>query len=304
MDKIIEALSSLLPEDQIGEVKNAVSEYLENAKTVLEAEYTEKLEEAYVELHSELKNSEDTAVTGYKEAYSVIQDLYNRLEIQKNEYEKAIDEGYEEAYQMLISERGKNENIELDVYEASEDKLAKMKEYMVEKVNSYLEYKSQELYEQARRDVLNDPRMVEHKIALDRVVETVQGYISDEDYAIASSSKIEEANTLAADLKGKMRILEARNVRLDVENKKLDEQVRHAAELISEATANERKARAGNAKNVQGRGRSHTEDVEIISEHNVAEPTPQKNVDNTLVESFDPEELHKLQVLAGTKLND
>ena len=68
-----------------------------------------------------------------------------------------------------------------------------MKEYIVDKVDAFLQYKGGELYEQARRDVLNDPAMAEHKVALDRIVDTVSEYISDEEYTLATSSKLEEA---------------------------------------------------------------------------------------------------------------
>jgi regulator of replication initiation timing len=149
--------------------------------------------------------------------------------------------------------------------------------------------------------------MAEHKVALDRVVETIQDYISDEDYAVAASSKVAEASKQIDELKGKMRILEARNVRMDIENKKLEEQVREAAEIISESTKNEKNERAGKAKNVQGRGRSHTGDTEVIAEyHNkdAAAKAAAKETVGTIVEGFDPAQLRAMQVLAGTRQND
>ena len=307
MDKLLEALSNMLPEDQVKDISEAVKEYLDDAKKELESEFSEKLEEAYVELHGKLQENENTALEGYQQAYSVIQDLRNRLEVQRTEYDKAIDEGYEEAYQMLLKERGKNESLELDVFDAAENKLAEMKEYMVDKLDQFLQYKGQEIYEQARRDVINDPRMAEHKVALDRVVETIQDYISDEDYAVASNNKIEEASKHIDELKGKMRILEARNVRMDIENKKLEEQVRQAAEIITEATKNEKNARAGKAKNVQGRGHSHVGDkTQLIEEYNNEDAAAKAaaNKEGTIVEGFDPAELRAIQVLAGTRQND
>lgn len=307
MNKLLEALSSLLPENQVKDISEAVNEYLENAKQELESEFSEKLEEAYVELHGKLQENEETALAGYKQAYSVIQDLRNRLEVQRSEYNKAIDEGYEEAYQMLLKERGKNEGIELDVFDAAEKKLSEMKEYMVDKVDQFLQYKGKEIYEQARRDILNDPRMAEHKVTLDRVVETVQNYISDEDYAVAASTKVAESAKQIDELKGKMRILEARNVRMDIENKKLEEQVREAAEIITEATKNEKNVRVDKAKNVQGRGHSHTGDTQVIAEYSNKEAVAKaaaKAAKGTIVEGFDPAELHAIQVLAGTRQND
>jgi regulator of replication initiation timing len=305
MDKLLEALSNLLPEDQIKDISGAVSEYLEEAKKELEADFSEKLEEAYVELHGKLQENEETALEGYQQAYAVIQDLRNRLEVQRNEYETAIEEGYEEAYQMLLAERGKNESLELDVYEAAEEKLSNMKEYMVDKVDQFLQYKGQEIYEQARRDIINDPRMAEHKVTLDRVVETVQNYISDEDYALASNNKIEAANKQLDELKGKVKILEARNIRMGIENKKLNEQVREATDLINESTVNEKKNREESAKNVQGRGHAHvSEGEQIIAEFNNPEASKPSDNEDTIVEGFDPAQLKAMQVLAGTAKNE
>jgi len=104
MDKIVEALKNLLPENEVNEVANAVGELLEQAKESLEFEYNQKLEEAYAELTSELAEAEKIAEQGYEEAYSIIGDLRNRLEVQGQEYNSALEEGYEEAYQMLKSE--------------------------------------------------------------------------------------------------------------------------------------------------------------------------------------------------------
>lgn len=133
MDKIVEALKNLLPENEVNEVANAVSELLEQAKENLESEFNQKLEEAYSELTSELAEAEKIAEHGYEEAYAIIGDLRSRLEVQGQEYKDALEEGYEEAYQMLKSERAKNENIEVEMYEEYDRKLSEMKEYIVDK---------------------------------------------------------------------------------------------------------------------------------------------------------------------------
>ena len=114
MDKIIAALGKLLPDEEVrSEVAGAVNEMLEEAKGELEKEYSSKLEEAYAELSEELKGTEATAEQGYQEAYSIIQDLRNRLDTQRVEFESHMDENFEQAYQMLVQERGKNDNISL-----------------------------------------------------------------------------------------------------------------------------------------------------------------------------------------------
>lgn len=269
MDKIVEALKKLLPDSEVGEVAGAVKEMLESAKAELEGEYNGKLEEAYSELSTELAQAEKTAENGYQEAYAIIGELRNRLELQGEEYKHALEEGYEEAYQMLKNEKDKNNTLEVEMYEEYDRKLAEMKEYIVDKVDQFLQFKGGEIYEQAKRDILNDPRMAEHKVALDRIVDITSQYLSDEDFNGATSGKLEEASKAVEEMKGQLRIMEARNIRLSTENTKLNETVRQASELISEsrkvstaskkeAVITEQKERVQKAKNVTGSG--HTVD--------------------------------------------
>lgn len=289
MDKIVEALKKLLPETEINEVAAAAKQMLEQAKADLEAEYNQKLEEAYAELSSELATAEKTAETGYEEAYAIIGDLRNRLELQGEEYKEALEEGYEEAYQMLKAEKDKNQQLEVEMYEEYDKKLAEMKEYMVDKLDQFLQFKGSEIYEQAKRDVLNDPRMAEHKVTLDKIVDLTANYLSDDDFASVSSGKLEEASKSIEEMKGQLKIMEARNIRLSTENNKLTEAVRHSKELITESrkevgrvkksgTVNEQKERTEKVTNVTGRGK--TDDGVVISEY--AAPT-NNDMDQMLV---------------------
>lgn len=289
MDKIVEALKKLLPETEINEVAAAAKQMLEQAKADLEAEYNQKLEEAYAELSSELATAEKTAEKGYEEAYAIIGDLRNRLELQGEEYKTALEEGYEEAYQMLKAEKDKNQQLEVEMYEEYDKKLAEMKEYMVDKLDQFLQFKGQEIYEQAKRDVLNDPRMAEHKVTLDKIVDLTSNYLSDDDFSAVSSSKLEEAVKSIEDMKGQLRIMEARNIRLSTENNKLTEAVRHSKEIVTETrkevgrvkkseTVNEQKERTTKVTNVTGRGK--TDDGVVISEY--AAPT-NNDMDQMLV---------------------
>lgn len=278
MDKIVEALKKLLPESEVGDVSAAVKEMLEQAKADLEKEYNEKLEEAYAELSNELANAEKTAEKGYEEAYAIIADLRNRLELQGEEYKAALEEGYEEAYQMLKQEREKNNQLEVEMYEEYDKKLAEMKEYIVDKVDQFLQFKGAEIYEQAKRDVLNDPRYAEHKVTLDKIVDLTSDYLSDEDFNAVSSAKLDEVNKQLEEMKGQLRIMEARNIRLSTENTKLNEAVRQAQELITEqkkatetskkeAVISEQKERVEKSEKVTGRGQKSTEDGVVISEY-------------------------------------
>ncbi len=287
MDKIVEALKRLLPESEVGEVAGAVKEMLEGAKAELESEYNVKLEEAYNELSTELSQAEKTAENGYQEAYSIIGELRNRLEMQGEEYKHALEEGYEEAYQMLKGERDKGNTLEVEMYEEYDRKLAEMKEYIVDKVDQFLQFKGGEIYEQAKRDMMNDPRMAEHKVALDRIVDITSQYLTEDDFNGATSSKMEEACKAVDEMKGQLRIMEARNIRLSTENTKLNEAVRQAGEIISEsrkagtARKNERviteqKERVQKAKQVTGSGHlSDKENGVVIAEY--ANPNHEMN---------------------------
>lgn len=290
MEKIVEALKKLLPESEINEVSSAVQSMLDQAKVDLEAEFNQKLEEAYAELSSEVSEAEKIAEQGYEEAYSIIADLRNRLEIQGEEYKSALEEGYEEAYQMLKGEKEKNQKLEVEMYEEYDKKLAEMKEYIVDKVDTFLQFKGGEIYEQAKRDIINDPRMVEHKVALNKIVDITANYLSDEDFAQVSSAKLEESTKAIEEMKGQLRIMEARNIRLSTENTKLNEAVRHAQTVITEskkvvaeskkeAIVNEQKERTEKAKNVTGRGK--TDDGVVISEY--AAPSNNAGMDQLLI---------------------
>jgi hypothetical protein len=278
MDKIVEALKNLLPENEVNEVANAVGELLDQAKASLETEFNSKLEEAYAELTSELAEAENIAEQGYEEAYAIIGDLRTRLEIQGQEYKDALEEGYEEAYQVLKSERAKNENIEVNMYEEYDNKLSEMKEYIVDKVDQFLQLKGSEIYEQARRDLVSDPRIAEHKVALDKIVNIASNYLSNDDFSEINAEKAEEATRQVEQLKGQMRILEARNIRISTENTKLNEAVRQAQDLITESrrvvtrerksnVLSEQKERTMKAQNVTGRGNNASDNV-VIAEYN------------------------------------
>lgn len=279
-NKILESLKKLLPSDQINEVSSAVSEMIAEAKEQLEQEYNKNLEEAYSQLSQELSEAEKTAYAGYQEAYEIINDLRTRLEVQAAEHEQDMTEGFEQAYQKLLSERTNKSKVETDLYEEYDGKLAEMKAYIVDKVDEFLQQKGAEIYEQARHDLVNDPRVLEHKLALDKIVGITSEYLSDEERTFATSSKLEEARKAVEELKGQLRIMEARNIRLSSDNTRLTESVKKASTVINEhrntaavqnkktKLLNEQKERSEKAKNVSGRGHTETENVQVIAEYN------------------------------------
>ena len=285
-NKIASALKKLLPEDQINEVAAAVAEMVEESKAEMETEYNKNLEEAYTQLSGELSEAEKTAYQGYQEAYEIINDLNARLQVQKEEFETALEEGYEEAYQMLLSERKNKDSVETNLYEEYDSKLAEMKNYIVEKVDQFLQYKGAEIYEQAKRDLINDPRLIEHKVALDKIVNITSDYLSDEERAFGTSKKLEDASKQVEELRGQLRIMEARNIRLSTDNTRLNESVRKVntnmineskmaaikqnatAKVAKRSVVTEQNARVAKVEKASGRGHTDTENVQVIAEFN------------------------------------
>jgi hypothetical protein len=113
----------------------------------------------------------------------------NRLDEQRVEFEEALEEGFEEAYSELQREKGKNGNIEIELYEEFDKKLKEMKEIMVDKLDQFMTLQEQEIYEAAKRDVLTDPRLAEQRVAVERMAEILSDYIDRRQPAGVSSSK-------------------------------------------------------------------------------------------------------------------
>jgi hypothetical protein len=313
MDKILEALSKALPDEQFKEVSAAIKGYLTDAKTELkaelEAEAQSELDKAYEKFSGEVKEGEKVAEQGYKEAYAIIEDLRNRLETQRAEMQATLDEGYEEAYQMILAEKGEKEKLETTLYEQYESNLGKMRDYMVDKLDQFLKLKGKEIYEQARRDIMSDPRTAEKQVVLDKIIENVSDYISDEQYTAASSTKLAEAQKAVQEANGRVKLLEARATRLSAENTKLNESVRHNEQVIREAAENDKNRRADKAKNVTGKGNSSFDPKreKVIAEfnNNAAEvETEESDTTATVAEAFDPAALAVMRVLSGVKTTE
>lgn len=305
MNKIIEALKKLLPEDQLKEVASAVEEmFVESTKEIEEAkekEFNEKLEEAYATLAQEMEEAEKVALQGYQEAFSIITDQNNREQMLKKEFEKELEEGFEEAYQMIESEKAKSNSLSMEIYEEYDQKLSDMKEYIVDKLDEFLHQKGAEIYEQAKRDVVNDPRMAEHKVAMAKITDIVGRYLSDEEFAMATSTKLEESFRKIEELQGQMKMMEGRNINLSRENSKLNEEVRRAAQMINESTNHTRKERAEKAKNVSGRGQKRMPakgEEQIIIKEDTQQTENVHEADNTLIEHLGIDR-ESLNVLAG-----
>jgi hypothetical protein len=293
MDKITEALKKILPAEHVNEVRKAVEDMMAEQYKGLESEFQSKLDEAYSQISEEKTRTEQIAEQGYQQAYEIVGSLMSRLDEQRAEFETALEEGFEEAYQELQGEKGKNGGIEVELYEEFDKKLHEMKEFMVDKVDQFLGLQEEEIYEHAKRDVLSDPRIAEQRVVVSKMADVLSDYIDSDKLGGASSSKIEESHKQLESLKGQIRIVEAKNVRLSSQNNKLNEQVREANGLLTEAAKVERKERASKVKNASGRGNRVGAD-QIMSEY--ANPTSEGK-DRNLTEGNDP--LTDLLVLSG-----
>jgi hypothetical protein len=304
MKKILEALKHLLPEDQLKEVASAIDGMLAEATEEIgkkkEAEFNKQLKTAYDELSAELAAAEKTAEQGYEEAYTIITDLRNRIEVQKEEFDRTLEEGYEEAYQLLLAERAKNNTLEVDIHEEYEKKYVDLKEQFVDMLDKFLQNKGAEIYEQAIRDTVSNPRYAEHKVALDKIAEITSSYITGEEVALGTSSKLEEAYKQLEEMKGQFKVMEARNIRLAREHEKMTESVRYSNNVVAESRKVNQKERVEKAKNVSGRGSVVTEqETRVIAEHNQTVTNRKDTTD--LVESLLPGiDQETLNTLAGT----
>lgn len=286
IEQVMKALAGHIPEDAQKTVEEAFTKFLENAVAELEKEYSEKLEEAYKKITEEKKADEAIAEQGYAQAWEIITDQRDRLEIQKEEFEQALNDGYEEAYQMLQEERSKNETLEVGLYEEYDKRMSDVKEYMVDKIDQFLALQGNKYYEMAKRDVLNDPAIADHKLAFEKVLEVAQNFLTDEDFAFATSSRVENLNKQLLEQKRNIQILEAKNMNLATQLNESIKKIQSSQNRLDESKNNERTARAEKARIVEGRGEQHPDrkdqkQVVIGEQKDVAvEPVTEQKVDN------------------------
>jgi hypothetical protein len=124
---------------------------------------------------------------------------------------------------MIEEEKSKNKNLEVKMYEEFKGKIQKMRELMIDRVDEYLHTHNTEMYEHARKDLMNDPRMVEQKVALNKSWTSLATTSAKKSSPARRSNQLEEATKVISDLKSQMKVLESRNVRLSMHNSKLNE---------------------------------------------------------------------------------
>lgn len=301
MNKNFEALlKKLIPAEHVNEVIKAVEDMVLQVEAKVtatkEAEYNAKLQETYEQVSQEMAEAEEVAYAGYQQAHDLLMHQEQRIETMQEEFDNQQDKDFEEAWSMIKSAEQDKKNVEVEIYKEFNQKLHAMNDFYVEKLDAYLQVQNAEIYENARHHLMSDPRMVEHKVALDKIVEIAAGYLSEEDFQGATSSKLEEAYSFAQKMKEDMRVLEARNIRLSTHNTKLQEKV-HS---LTESTQVERKERARTARTASGRGQRVLGNEQVIAEY--SNPQARTSDDDTLIESNDV--LNDLLVLSGLKQAD
>lgn len=300
MDRLTEALKNLLKPEEIQEVAKAVEEMVAEAKSELEAEFQSKLEESFIAHQEELKEAEAVAEKGYNQALQIITDQQVRMDEMKQEYQEAMDEGFEEAFNEVERLKEEKENVEVELYKEFDERLQQMQAFWVEKVDTFMTLQEGELYDKAYRAVVSDPRLMEHKVLLDKIVNLIADRVSEEDFSAATSSKLEESYKHIEDLKAQLRIVESKNFNIGRTNQKLMEQVRQAQQIMTESVKAERTERAAKKQNVSGRGQMQLVNEQVVPEYQ--NPAAKKPQQQQVSESVDIST--DVLVLAGMEESD
>lgn len=79
-----------------------------------------------------------------KKAEQVIGELLSKLETQREESEKHLEEGFEQAYQILLNEKSKHENELQKLFNEYEDSLKARVRFITEMVDKFLKFKGEE----------------------------------------------------------------------------------------------------------------------------------------------------------------
>lgn len=90
--------------------------------------------------HIRLRTPEEQLVTAEK----VINELLQKLESQREEAEKHLTEGFEQAYQCCLAEQKKTQEVEQRLYDEYEDRLKGRVKYLTEMVDKFLKHKWEE----------------------------------------------------------------------------------------------------------------------------------------------------------------
>jgi hypothetical protein len=173
---------------------------------------------------------------------------------------------------------------------------------MVEQIDVFLAEQGEEYYEMARREVLNDPCLLDHRMAFERVLDVAKDYLSDEDIMLNTNTHVDELERRVESVQVAKRQLESKNMRLMTENTKMQEYLKETKELIEKNILNEQHARVESARNVEGRGQTATEPEREVLLGETVESTV---TNGTYTVDDEPKTItEQWQVLAGLKENN
>lgn len=262
-ETIMEALAGLIPAEAAEKTTNAIATLLDESVKAIEAEAEKNLEDAYATVAAERAEDWKTAEAGYAQAYEVIEDLRNRLTLQKEEFESHMTNEFGVAKKMLEEEKSKNENLEQAIYEDMNKKLQESREWLIDKVDAFLAKQGEEYYEAARREVLSDPCLAEHRVALERVIDVVGDFVGADKEYVGGQKAAELTRSLEQAEIAKQR-LEAKNHRLMRENTDMQKLVVEAKQMVEGKLLMEQQERQAKAKKVQGSGKVVMSEREVV----------------------------------------
>lgn len=299
--KIMESFKGMIPEDQASSVEQAINEFVDETESKIKSEYEKTLEESYKdwdeqlkeareEGENKLKESETIALEGYERAKQMLQEKEEAFEIQKEEFDNFLLEQYEIAGRLLEEEKGKNEEIEQNLYEAYVQQIEDIKEDLVNKLDNFINDKIEEISVAVRKELKNSPEILENKVAFDRIKDIVVSSLSTNEIENKSNEEVEELEESLDELKREIKALKAKNLRLTTENANYQKE----SKVISESVENkeeekeekdkayyeevrkeaERRLAEKNAMKVEGHG-NNTE----ISEEDILKETSENAVD-------------------------
>jgi hypothetical protein len=245
--------------DQIVEMVSEMENRLEEAKQAEVEAVHQKMEEKQAALKAEYD-------AGYAEAFEAISDLRHRLDTIQEEHQLHMVEEFGEAFKMVKEAENKANQKERELREEYEGRFQSSNTFVIDRLAEYLATKGDQMMELARRETLNDPTVAEHRVALNKILDVASNYLVEGQVAAVAKSKQEELHKAVEDLRGQVRILENRNVRLTNENVKLNEVARQAKNVLTESTRVERESRKELSKKATGRGDIVNSGTKVITE--------------------------------------
>jgi hypothetical protein len=314
-EKIMEAFANLIPENSRGVVEEAIENFIKETEGNIREEYEKTLEKSYEEWNQKLEEAksegdkkisetENTAFEGYQQAKEMLVEKEEEIIKQKNEYEGHIEREFNVAKKMIDEEKGRNETIEQELYEAYNNQLEDIKEDLVNKIDEFISGKIGELGEDVRKELKNDPEVLESKVAFERIKDIIASSMTSDDLNSSTASKIEELEETVSRLQAENKKTKARNMRLETFSLK----TKDGEETINENTDNkkeralqkdsirreaERRIAEKAARVAEGRGDVISRE-DIITEETAGKEQKKSDDSTTFVEGITREDLRKL----------